>query len=38
MKEQLLNQLKEIKARTVNLTDDEGSAVVPKEFDEQKYC
>jgi hypothetical protein len=36
MKEQLLNQLKDIKVREVNLTDNNGKAVVPDEFDKAK--
>jgi hypothetical protein len=36
MKEQLLNQLNGIKVRAVNLTDDNGKAVVPDDFDKAK--
>ncbi len=36
MKDSLLSQLLRIKVRAVNLTDNEGKAVVPEEFDEAK--
>jgi hypothetical protein len=36
MKKQLLDQINGIKLRTVNLTDDNGKAVVPDDFDKAK--
>jgi hypothetical protein len=36
MKDQLLNQLNRIRVRTVNLTDDNGKAVVQDDFDKAK--
>jgi len=36
MKEQFLSQLKGIGVRAVNLTNDQGKAVVPEQFDEAK--
>lgn len=36
MRETFFNQLKDIKIRAVNLTDNEGEAAIPAEFDEAK--
>jgi hypothetical protein len=36
MKEMLLNKLKDIEVIAVNLTDDNGKAVVPEDFDKAK--